>query len=339
MSKKVVDAKKPLEYQEADRTPAELIVQRGKVVLVRYASEWPKRYPVPILIVTPLLTRPYILDLAPGLSLVGYLAKQGFDIFLIDFGIPNGSDQSLRFEDYLHMIGRAQENVFAVSGSPPATLLGYCLGGVFAVLYAASNPEKVKNLITLATPLDFSKGGPLYRWLQGLDVDRLVDAWGNIPGEWVRDRIRLFASTTMPERSFKIWLDFVLHLRDREYLKRQQLLNQWLNDLLPFPGEAYRQFIKEFVQGNKLVRGEFFVEGRLIDPSRITCPVLLLAHSEDLLAPPESAKALLECVTSKDREFLEVSGGAMGHTDILVGREGPQITWPKVSSWLRTRST
>jgi len=172
-----------------------------------------------------------------------------------------------------------------------------------------------------------------------LDVDRLVDAWGNIPGQWVRDRIRLFASTTMPERNLRIWLDLVLHLRDREYLKRQQLLYQWLNDLLPFPGEAYRQFIKECVQGNKLFKGELFIGGRLINPSRITCPVLLLAHKEDLLAPPESARALLNLVASEDREFFEVSGGDVGHIDILIGREGPQVTWPKVSSWLRSRST
>ena len=80
------------------------------------------------------------------------------------------------------------------------------------------------------------------------------------------------------------------------------------------------------------------MDGRLIDPSLITCSVLVLAHTEDLLAPPESAKALLDLVTSMDREFFEVSGGNVGHLDIVVGSEGPKVTWPKVSSWLQARS-
>lgn len=328
----------PLECQGAGRTSAEFIVRRGKVVLLRYAPRRPKQHPIPVFIVTPLIARPYILDLSPSLSFIDHLTAQDLDVFLIDFEVPDLADRSLRFEDYLHDIGQALEHALALSGSPLATLLGYCLGGLFAVLYAALNPEKVKNLIALATPFDFSKGGPLYRWLQGLDVDRLVDAFGNIPGEWIRDQIRLFASTTMPERNLRIWFDFLLHLWDRKYLERQRLLNHWLQDLLPFPGEAYRQFIKEFVQANKLVKGELFIGGKLIDLSRITCPVLVLAHAEDILAPPDSAKALVDLVASEDSEFFEVSGGNVGHIDIVIGREGPKVTWPKVSSWLKARS-
>jgi len=330
------DLKEKLALQ-AGVTSAELIAQRGKVLLLHYALPRPTRYPHPVLIVTPLLVRPYILDLSPGLSFIDYLTKQSLDVFLIDFGSPDRSDRTRRFEDYLYDLDLALEDVLSLSGSQSATLLGYCLGGLFAVLYAASNPKKVRNLITLATPFDFSKAGPLYQWLQGFDVDRFVDAVGNVPGEWIRDQIRLFASATWPERNLRIWLDLLLHLWDREYVRRQELLNRWLNDLLPFPGEAYRQFIKEFVQANKLLKRELSIAGRLIDPSLIACPVLVLAHTEDVLAPPESAKALVELVTSQDREFFEVSGGNVGHIDIVVGSEGPKVTWPKVSSWLQAR--
>ncbi len=92
------------------------------------------------------------------------------------------------------------------------------------------------------------------------------------------------------------------------------------------------------MQANKLVRRGLFIGGSLVDVSRITCPILVLAHTADLLAPPDSAKAPVACVASQDREFFEVSGGNVGHIDIVVGREGPKITWPKVSSWLQARS-
>jgi polyhydroxyalkanoate synthase subunit PhaC len=112
-----------------------------------------------------------------------------------------------------------------------------------------------------------------------------------------------------------------------------------LNDLVPFPGEAYRQFVKDLVQTNKLVRGDLVLDGKVADPAQITCPVLVLAHTGDVLAPPESAEALLEVVSSADRDALTVSGGGtLGHVDIVVGPEGPAIMWPKLAAWLDARS-
>jgi poly(3-hydroxyalkanoate) synthetase len=139
-------------------------------------------------------------------------------------------------------------------------------------------------------------------------------------------------------RNLRIWNDFLLHLWDPSYLERQRLISRWLNDLVPFPGEAYRQFVKELVQANKLVRGELLIDGNAADASQITCPVLVLAHTGDVLAPPESAQALLEVVSSADREAVTVSGGTLGHVDIVVGPEGPAIMWLKLTAWLETRS-
>jgi hypothetical protein len=113
--------------------------------------------------------------------------------------------------------------------------------------------------------------------------------------------------------------------------ERQRLVSRWLNDLVPFPGEAYRQFVKDLVQANKLVRGELVVDGNLADPAQITCPVLVLAHTGDVLAPPESAEALLEVISSADRETVTVSGGTLGHVDIVVGLRGRAScgrSWP-----------
>ena len=86
------------------------------------------------------------------------------------------------------------------------------------------------------------------------------------------------------------------------------------------------------------MRGDLVIDGNVADPSQITGPLLVLAHTGDVLAPPESAQALLEVVSSADREALTVSGGTLGHVDIVVGPEGPAIMWPKLTAWLETRS-
>jgi polyhydroxyalkanoate synthase len=161
---------------------------------------------------------------------------------------------------------------------------------------------------------------------------------GNVPGEWIRDQVWALTTMTMPARNLRIWCELLSCSWDPSYLKRQRLVSRWLNDLVPFPGEAYRQFVKDLVQVNKLVRGEFLIDGNAVDASQITCPVLVLAHTGDVLAPPESAEALLEVVSSADREAVTGSGGTLGHVDIVVGPEGPAIMWPKLSAWLEMHS-
>jgi polyhydroxyalkanoate synthase len=91
---------------------------------------------------------------------------------------------------------------------------------------------------------------------------------------------------TMPARNLRIGRELLSCSWDPSYRERQRLVSRWLNDLVPFPGEAYRQFVKDLVQANKLVRGELVVDGNLADPAQITCPVLVLAHTGDVLAPP-----------------------------------------------------
>src|SRR5918993_1450439 len=60
-----------------------------------------KRLAVPVLLVYALILRPYVLDLVPGNSLVGYLVGEGFDVYLLDWGVPDGQDSDLSFEDYV----------------------------------------------------------------------------------------------------------------------------------------------------------------------------------------------------------------------------------------------
>jgi polyhydroxyalkanoate synthase len=173
--------KEPTDTRPGTGQP-DVIGQWGKTRLVRYQARGPRRHPVPVLIVSPLLAKPYVLDLAPGLSLVDHLVERGLELFLLDFGIPDRRDRELRFEDHLRVVDRAMRELLAQTEVKRATLLGYCLGGIFATLYAATHPAKVENLVTLATPVDFSRAGPVYRYVRTLDVDGLVDRLGNVPG-------------------------------------------------------------------------------------------------------------------------------------------------------------
>ena len=119
-------------------TPKEVVWTRGKAELWRYRNG-PIKYGPPVLIVHSLVSRSYILDLRPGNSLVEYLTAAGLDVYMLDWGVPDDLDADNDLERYVDFyLPRAVKAVRRESGSDEVTLMGYCLGGVLAALYAAA---------------------------------------------------------------------------------------------------------------------------------------------------------------------------------------------------------
>lgn len=114
------------------------------------------------MLVYALILRPYILDLVPGNSFVEYLVEKGFDVYMLDWGIPGNEDKHLSFEDYvLDYMPEAVEQVLTNSHAEELTLFGYCQSGTISAIYASLLPDKpLKNLVLLTTPIDFAPEDP-----------------------------------------------------------------------------------------------------------------------------------------------------------------------------------
>jgi polyhydroxyalkanoate synthase len=102
-----------------------------------------------------------------------------------------------------------------------------------------------------------------------------------------------------------------------------------------FPGEFFRQWVRDFYQDNKLYRGELVFGGRPVRLSSITCPLFVVGAKEDYIAPPACVRALIDAVSSRDKEYIELPGG---HISLIAGRGAAMHCWPKVSGWLAPRS-
>src|SRR6266699_64228 len=118
------------------QTPKQVIWTLNKARLYRYIPVVPaeQRHKVPLFLVFALMNRPYILDLRPGNSFIEYMVKQGYDVYLLDWGTPGPEDKGLKFDDYvLDYLPRAM------------------------------------------------------RWVndQAFDPDKIIDAFGNVPGELI----------------------------------------------------------------------------------------------------------------------------------------------------------
>src|SRR5579885_2497156 len=151
-------------------TPRLLVWRRGKATLWRYRARTAEQHLVPLLLVHSLISRPYILDLIPGNSFVEFLLDRGFDVYLADWGAPAAEDASRRLEDYvLDFLPGMVRAVLATSGATELSLLGYCMGGLLTLLYAATHSQApLRALLTLATPVDFDHLGLQGMWARHL---------------------------------------------------------------------------------------------------------------------------------------------------------------------------
>jgi polyhydroxyalkanoate synthase subunit PhaC len=320
--------------------PKEVVWTLNKTKLYRYVPVVPpeQRYPVPLLLVFALMNRPSILDLRPGASFVEYMVKQGFDVYLLDWGIPGPEDKDLKFDDYvLDYLPRAVRKLKAVAGSDTFSLLGWCIGAIITTMYAAIRPDDgLRNLILLTAPLDFSdkQCGGFVRWVndQYFDPDRIVEAYGNMPGEMLDYGAKALKPV---ENYISNYLRLWDNLDDPKVVESWHAMNTWVNDLTPLAGGAYRQLIQELYRENRLVKGTMTLRGERVDLGSIRAALLNLIATEDHIVPPCETEAVMDKIGSQDKQLLKVPGG---HIGMMAGSQAFKRTWPPLEAWLAARS-
>ena len=311
----------------------EAVHHEDKLTLYHFKPQAEKVQPVPLIVVYALVNRPYMADLQKGRSMIEGLLQNGLDVYLIDWGYPDGGDRYLTLDDYINgYIDRCVDVIRRRHGLDRINLLGICQGGAFSLCYSALHPDKVRNLITTVTPVDFhTPADMLSHWVRNVDVDRVVDTLGNIPGELLN---WTFLSLKPYRLSGQKYLDMINTLDDATAAKNFMRMEKWIFDSPDQAGEAYRQFMKDFYQGNKLIRGEVMLGDRRVDLGNVTMPVLNIYAADDHLVPPAASKALEQVVGTKDYTALEFPGG---HIGIYVSGKAQKMIPPAVCGWTAQR--
>ncbi|AOV07516.1 class III poly(R)-hydroxyalkanoic acid synthase subunit PhaC [Sporosarcina ureilytica] len=314
------------------QTPKEVIWTKNKSKLYRYQPAIKKTNKVPILMVYALINKPYILDLSPGNSLIEHLTNQGHDVYLLDWGTAGYEDRHMKLEDYImDYIPRATKKVLQTSNAKELSVLGYCMGGTMTSIFAALHPElPIRNLIFMTSPFDFSDAGHYTNWLDKryFNLDKLVDTMGNISPEFIDFGNKLLNPI---QNFYGPYVSLAERADNENFVEGWKLMQKWLKDGIPFPGESYRQWIGEFYQENKLINDELYVRGRQVKLSEIKANVLNIAASRDNIALPHQVEALNDKISSKNKTFhlLET-----GHVSVTVGRTAINETYPLIDEWL-----
>ncbi|HTM21835.1 MAG TPA: alpha/beta fold hydrolase [Kofleriaceae bacterium] len=303
-------------------TRAAVVSSEATARLLRFErpADAPAPPRLPLLVVPSMINRWYVVDLRPGASLVGALAAAGHDVFCLDWGIAEAEDRYLTWDDVVDRLGRAIARVRRVTGAPQVGLLGYCMGATLAAIATALQPERVAALVNLAGPIDFSLGGCLRamvdpRWF---DADAIADAGNVHPVQMQAGFVALRPTGELAKRVRGI----------------DPALDAWASDNIPFPGEAYRTYIRELYQDNRLISGGHRVRGRAVDLREIRCPLLVIVAERDAICPPAAATALIDHCRSADSSVLSVPGG---HVGAVVGSRASKQLYPALAAWLRER--
>jgi polyhydroxyalkanoate synthase len=316
-------------------TPKDVVWRRDKAQLWRYRSD-AVRFAQPLLIVTSLVSRSYILDLLPGSSTVEFLRDQGFDVFMLDWGIPDELDADNSLETYVdEYLPRAVAAVRRETGCAEVTMAGYCLGGVLAVLYANGHDDAaVRNLVLMATPFDFEEMGPMVAALREgrLDPEDLVDETGNVPADVLYSGFFMLAPTTIVAQRATL----LENLWNDEFVRGFQAMAQWTRDQVPFPGAAFREVVDLFVRRNALTGGSLRVGGREIDFARTAANVLNAMADKDTVVPRAAAEPVGELVGRPDRRHRLLLPG--GHVTFGTGRSAFRHTLPSLAGWIAAHS-
>ncbi|MES1022538.1 class III poly(R)-hydroxyalkanoic acid synthase subunit PhaC [Gloeocapsa sp. BRSZ] len=318
-------------------TPKEEIYREDKVVLYRFTPQVKNLLNTPILIVYALVNRPYIVDLQAKRSLVANLLKLGVDVYLIDWGYPSRIDRWLTLDDYINgYINNCIDVVCDRHNLAQINLLGICQGGTFSLCYSALYPAKVKNLIVMVTPVDFhTQEGLLNVWsgctlgAKALDVDLAIDTLGNVPGDWLNFQFLMLKPFQLGVEKY---IKFLESSDSEEKIINFFRMEKWIFDSPDLAGEAFRQYMKDFYQENKLIKGQLEIGGKRVHLEKIRIPIFNIYAEQDHLVPPASSLALEKYVASSD---YTVRSFPVGHIGMYVSRKVQKDLPKAIADWLK----
>ncbi len=315
------------------QTPYDVVFQEDRVKLKYYKPSTAVNYNRPLLVVYALINRETMLDLQPGRSVVENFLKSGIDLYMIDWGYPTRKDKFLTIDDHVNgYMDNVVDFIREKHGVDQINLMGICMGGTFSVIYSALHPEKIKNLVTTVTPTNFDTDqGLLHVWMQAVDADRMVETFGNLPGDFLNFGFLLLNPARL---MIDKYVGFMENMDNKSFVENFVRMEKWIFDSPDVPGETFRQFLKDCYQKNLLIQSKMEVGDNRVDLKNITMPLLNFYGKYDHLVPPEACELLTQKVGSSDTEDVCLD---TGHIGIYVSSKCQREFAPKIAKWLKER--
>ena len=291
----------------------------------------------PVLLVTPLAAPALCFDLRRGCSLVEHFVGAGRPTYLVEYGQVSFRDRNLGMEHWIdEVIPAAIRETSAHAGGRPVHLVGWSLGGIFALLAAADDQDLPIASVTVAgSPFDVklvpmvAPLRPLLNFTEGRGmITRAYQVMGGAPQPLVKWAFQLSSFQKLITKP----LALATHLDDSEFLAQIEAVDRFTANMIAYPGRTFGQLYHRLLKGNGLVTGEIAFGDRTIRIADITAPVLVFGGASDGIAPIPAVKAVVPLLTGSEEVRFEIVPG--GHLGMLTGRSARRSTWRVMDEWI-----
>jgi polyhydroxyalkanoate synthase len=315
----------------ADMHPtSKAIVDEGPQRTVsRYLRRnWQPSHSTPILLVPPLAAPAWCFDLRRGCSLAEHLLARGYPTYVVDYGAIAFSDRALGLEHWVDdVIPNAIDAVIRDSGRDEIQLVGWCLGGIMSLLATAARDLPARSVAMIASPFDFAQvrmAAPIRR-LASLTGGALGTTLYRLLGGAPAPLVSLGFRATAIDRYITRPVVRAQHMHDRDWLAHSQAVDEYMANMLAYPGRTFGQLYHQFFRVNELAGGRLELGGGCIELDKIDVPVLAVAGTSDLLAPTAAVRHVGSLLPNSPDVRIETAPG--GHLGVLTGRSALRSTW------------
>ncbi len=302
-------------------TELPVVWEEGQARLLS-AGDSPK-HETPVVLVPSMVNKSDILDLLPDRSLVRWLAAQGFDTYLYDWGVPSEDNGQADFDNAV-----AERLIPALESlGKPVLLLGYCMGGLFAASVSLLRSDLVRGCVMLATPWNFhDAAGALKARLSLMKPMAIphMKQYGRLPDSWMQ---AVFA-TLDPEGTIRKFSSFA-GMPDGD--KREEVfvaVEDWLNEGIDLPAGIAMTCMEEWYEQNLPFTGGWKVAGKTIKAGAIKCPTFVVCAKDDRIVPQESALGFAAQRAKGDKLVCKT-----GHVGLIAGRNAIDDIWRPIADW------
>ena len=311
-------------------TPQAIVDEGPQRTVYRYLRRgWSPSHCAPVLLVPPLAAPAWCFDLREGCSLAEHLLGRGYPGYVVDYGAISFSDRALGLEHWVDdVIPNAIEAVVRDSGRDEIQLVGWCLGGIMALLAAAARQDlPVRSVAMIASPFDFAEVrmmAPIRR-LASLTGGALGTTLYKMLGGAPAPLVSLGFRATALDRYVTKPLVLAQHMHDRDWLAHSQAVDEYMANMLAYPGRTFGQLYHQFFRVNEIAGGQVTLGDRQIDLANINVPVLAVGGQGDVLAPVDAVHHIGSLLPGSPDVRLETAPG--GHLGVLTGRSAVRSTW------------